>query len=299
MRNVLPGCMARVALVVSFAALLCHPFPGLAGPILGTAQSFAVLGYAGVTNAHSDPNAQTQIFGNVGASPAFLPSITGFPPGIVTGGAIYGAPSIADQALADINTAAVTLAGLAPTGTLTGENLGNGRTITPGVYFSSDVTALLDGTLTLDAQGNSGARFVFQLANALTTGSGSVVNVINGMPDTEVYWVLGKNAALGSGSTFAGNILAYSSISLDPTAMILCGRAFARTESVTLIDNSISNNNTLETFGISGRPDFGSYGFSGGSGDTTPSIPEPGTLTLLCVGLGAGVLLLGKFRSIR
>jgi type VI secretion system secreted protein VgrG len=297
MRNAIRKYAARVTLVVSFAGLLCHPFPGLATPVLGTAQSFAVLGYAGVTNAHSDPNAQTQIFGNVGASPAFLPSITGFPPGIVTGGAIYGAPSIADQALADINTAAVALAGLARTSTLTGENLGGGRTLAPGVYFLSDVTAILNGSLTLDAQNLPSALFVFQLANALTTGSGSVVNVINGRPDTEIYWVLGSSAALGPGSTFAGNILAYSSISLDPTAMILCGRAFARTESVTLIDNFISNNNTLEDFD-SGRPDFGSYGFSGGSGDTE-GIPEPGTLALLSVGLGAGLLLLRKFRSIR
>jgi hypothetical protein len=68
---------------------------------------------------------------------------------------------------------------------------------------------------------------------------------------------------------------------------------------VTLIDNLISNNNTAQDFG-SGRSDFGSYGFSGGAGgDTTPGIPEPGTFTLLSVGLGAGFLLLRKFRSIR
>lgn len=64
------------------------------------------------------------------------------------------------------------------------------------------------------------------------------------------------------------------------TASILCGRAIALTGAVTLVDNLISNNNTLEDFG-SDRPDFGSYGFSGG---TTP-VPEPATLTLLGMGM--------------
>ena len=177
MNKVFQRCNARAALgILSFIALFCNPLSGRAATILGSAQSFAVLGYAGVTNAHgSDP--ATVIFGNVGVSPLPLASITGFPPGTVSGGAIFGPPSIADQALADINTAAVTLAGLPFTSNLSNQNLGN-RTLTPGIYFLSDVTANLTGTLTLDAQNNPNAHFVFQLANALTTASGSVVNVI-------------------------------------------------------------------------------------------------------------------------
>ena len=59
--------------------------------------------------------------------------------------------------------------------------------------------------------------------------------------------------------------------------------------------NRISNNNTLQDFG-SGRSDFGSYGFSGGGAE---GVPEPGTLTLLSMGLAAGFLLLRKVRSVR
>ena len=293
MRNQVPRGAVRVALMVSFAALLCYPFPGWAGAILGSAQSFAVLGYAGVTNTGA-----TQIYGNVGVSPLPLTSITGFPPGTVTGGTILGPASIADLAKADITAAGITLAGLPVTSNLSTQNLGS-RTLTPGVYYLSDVTALLSGTLTLDALGNPNAHFVFQLAHALTTASGSVVNVINGNSGTELYWLLGSSAVLGSSSTFAGNILAGSSISLDSTAKIECGRAFAQTESVTLIDNLISGNCTSQNFDT-GRSDFGSLGFSGGSGGGgLQPIPEPGTLTLLGLGLGAGFLLLGKFRSIR
>ena len=296
MPSVFRRIAARVALIVPFAAFVFSPLPGLAASILGTAQSFAVLGYAGVTNAHVDPNAQTTIYGNVGVSPLPLTSITGFPPGLVTGGGILGPASPADQALADINTAAVSLAGLAMTSDLYTTNLG-GRTLTPGVYYLSDLTALLNGTLTLDAQGGPNSLFVFQLANALTTASGSAVHVINGNSGTEVYWVLGSSATLGSGSSFAGNILAYSSVSLDATAKIDCGRAFARTEAVSLIDNVVSDNCSAQGFGT-GRSDFGSLGFSGA--DAGPaSVPEPGTLGLLSIGLGLGFLSLRKFRSDR
>lgn len=293
MRNVKQRGTFRVALVVPFAALLCNPAPGLAG-VLGTAQSFAVLGAAGVTNTGA-----TQIFGNVGVSPLALTAVTGFPPGSVTGGGIFGPPSIADLALFDIDTAGITLSGLPVTGNLSGQNLGN-RTLTPGVYFLSDITALLTGTLILDAQNIPNAHFVFQLANALTTASGSVVNVINGNPGTEIYWVLGSGATLGSSSSFEGNIIAGSNVVLDSTASINCGRAFARTASVTLIDNLISSNCSAQNFGNGN--DFGSLGFSGGvavagGGGGIQAIPEPTPLSLLGMGLG-GFLLLRKFRSI-
>ncbi len=248
--------------------------------ILGVAQSFAVLGYAGVTNAHVLPNANTQIYGNVGVSPLSLAAITGFPPGVVTGGTLLGPGSWADQALADINTAAGYLIGLTVMSDISNTNLGN-RTLGAGVYHLSDTTALLDGTLVLDAGGDPNARFVFQLDNALATAVASVIQVINGGPGTEVYWVLGKSAALGAGSTFAGNILAYSSISLGATAQILGGRAFARTESVTLIDNFITSDSIGQ--------DFGSRGFSGGA--PASAVPEPGTAALLLFGLTASGLL--------
>src|ERR1022692_3938915 len=264
MRNPLQQVTARAALVLAFAALLCSPSPGLAGTIgyLGSAQSFAVLGYAGVTNAHSDPNPQTQIYGNVGVTPAALTYITGFPPGTVTGGTLLGpgptSPSVADQALADIDAAAIALSLLGVTGTYS-TNLG-GQTVVPGVYDLSSFATTLTGTVILDAQNSSNALFVFILPSTLTTASNSVVSVINGTPGTQVYWVLGSSAELGSGSTFEGNILAYARIALDPTAKIECGRAFSETASVTLIDNNISGNCTAQNFG-STQSDFGSLGF--------------------------------------
>src|SRR4029077_1893537 len=108
---------------------------------------------------------------------------------------------------------------------LTGQDLG-GKTLIPGVYcFSS--SAQLTGVLTLDAQGNSGAVFIFKMGSTLTTGSGARVNVINGDTPCNVFWQVGSSATLGTGATFVGNILALTSITVN-TGTNVTGRALAR-----------------------------------------------------------------------
>jgi hypothetical protein len=252
-----------------------------AAPFLGSAQSFSVLGAAGVTNAHSDPNPQTRIWGDVGTDPAALTAITGFPPAIVTGGSIYGPGGLALAARNDVTTAYGILSRLSGVNQSTPE-LG-GQILIPGVYsFAS--SAQLTGTLTLDFQGNPNADFVFQIDSTLTTASSSFINVINGGASSGVFWQVGSSATLGSDSVFAGNILALASISLNPRANILCGRAFALTGAVTLIDNTISNDCTAENFETV-RADFDSSGFSG----MDSTVPEPDSLVLML--LGASQLL--------
>jgi type VI secretion system secreted protein VgrG len=277
--------------VAALVALFC-PAWATATPYLGSAQSFAVLGHETVTNGHSAPNPTTQVYGNLGVTPGT--SVTGFnPDGTVSGGTIHINDEDAQRALADATTAYNTLAGLSITTNLTDQDLG-GLTLTPGVYrFNS--SAQLTGALTLDFQGNPNANFVFQVGTALTTGSSSVVNVINGNSTSGVYWLMGVTGGSGTGSAtlgpdtvFAGNILALASVGLDPRAAILCGRAFALNGGVTLVDNLISNNNTAEDFDT-GRSDFGSYGFSGGS-----PVPLPPSVYLFGSGL-VGLIGLRRF----
>jgi hypothetical protein len=207
-----------------------------ADAFLGTAARFAVLAGSTVTNT-----GPTTIIGDVGVSPGT--AVTGFPPGSIavgkpgSGGTIHSADAIAIQARNDVITAFNNLAGEPTTSNLTGLDLG-GLTLTPGVYrFNS--SAQLTGTLTLDAGGNPNARFDFQIGSTLTTASSSVVRVINGGFEDNVFWQVGSSATLGTTTEFEGNILALTSITLTTRASIACGRALAINGAVTMDTNFI------------------------------------------------------------
>lgn len=211
---------------VVFAASAAH---AQVAPSLGIAESAAVLGGSTVTNT-----GPSVITGNLGVSPGS--AVTGFPPGTVIGGTIHAADALALSAQTAVTTAYNHLAGQPCTADLTGQDLG-GLTLTPGVYcFSS--SAGLTGTLTLNAQGNGNAVFIFKIGSTLTTASSSVVALINGASPCNVFWQVGSSATLGTATTFSGNILALTSISLTTAARIV-GRALARNGAVTLDTNTV------------------------------------------------------------
>src|SRR4051812_6934853 len=218
--------------IAALASLLCAASPVLAqtAPSLGSAQSFAVLGGSTVTNTGS-----STISGDLGVSPGS--AVTGFPPGAVVNGTIHAADAVAGAAQTSLTAAYTNLAGQACTQDLTGQDLG-GKTLTAGVYcFSS--SAQLTGLLVLNAQGNASATFIFKTGSTLTTASGSSVSVINGGNPCGVAWKIGSSATLGTTTSFTGNLIALTSITLNTGANIV-GRALARNGAVTLDTNNIS-----------------------------------------------------------
>jgi subtilisin family serine protease len=199
-------------------------------PPLGAAQGFAVLGASTVTNTGA-----SVVTGNLGVSPGS--AVTGFPPGIVVAGAVHGADEAAFAAQDAVTTAYNSLVSRPCTQDLTGRDLG-GLTLTEGVYcFSS--SAQLTGTLTLDAEGRPHAVFIFKMGSTLTTASAASVVLTNGGSAGQVFWQVGSSATLGTATSFAGNILALTSITLTTGARV-SGRALARNGAVTLDTNVVT-----------------------------------------------------------
>ncbi|GGO58589.1 hypothetical protein GCM10012287_57080 [Streptomyces daqingensis] len=235
---------------------------------LGTADSYGVLGGQSVTNT-----GPSVVSGDLGVSPGS--AISGFPPGTVLG-TIHQNDAHAAQAQADLTTAYNNAAGQACDDDLTGQDLG-GLTLVPGVYCF-DSSAQLTGDLTLDAEGDPNAVWVFQIGSTLTTASSSNVNLINGASPCNVFWQVGSSATLGTDTDFVGTIMALTSITLN-TGADINGRALARNGSVTMDTNNVNasncaaatNGGTTDGGTTEGTTDGGTTGENGGTttGGTT------------------------------
>jgi hypothetical protein len=108
----------------------------------------------------------------------------------------------------------------------------------PGLYTASSSIGLT-GPLTLDAQGDPGAVFIFQVGSTLTTASNSSVVLTNGAQACNVFWQIGSSATLGTDTRFAGTVLALTSITANNGASV-DGRLLARNGAVTLDRNVIT-----------------------------------------------------------
>lgn len=218
--------IAVIAVVAASSIVLAQVSFAAPSASLGTANSFAILGASTVTSTGS-----STVTGDLGLSPGT--SVTGFPPATLTG-ALHVANSAALQAKNDLSSAFTTLSGEASTAVVSSE-LG-GTTRTPGVYDSASGNFAITGTLTLDAQGDSNAVFIFRTSSTLITAGASGVVLANGAQACNVFWLVGSSATLGANSQFKGTILAAVSITLT-TGASLEGRALARTGAVTLDGN--------------------------------------------------------------
>jgi hypothetical protein len=219
--------LAGLGLVACFIGA---PALAATAPSLGTAQGFSVLGASAVTN--TGPSVVT---GDLGIAPNNASSVTGFPPGTVAGATHY-ADGVALSAQNDAGTAYSALAGQ-PCNFNVSADLG-GMTLVPGVYCSASSMGLT-GTVTLDAQGDPNAVFVFKIGSTLTTASTSRVAVINSGQSCNVFWQIGSSATLGAGTAFTGTMIAQSSITLI-TGASASGRLLARTGAVSLDSNAVS-----------------------------------------------------------
>jgi hypothetical protein len=218
------------------------PAPG--GPttvLLGNAQRFALLAGSGLTNT-----GKTTVTGDVGAGVP-TPTETGFTscpaPGdcVTLTGANHVNDGVAFAGQAALTTAYNNAAGRTPTqvGTQLGTTL-----LKAGVYNSASGTFQITGPLTLDAQGNPDAVFIFQTASTLKTAVASSVNLVNGAQACNVFWKVGSAATLNATTDFVGTVMAHDDISLKDgvtvNGRLLAGAQANHAGAVTLIHDTIT-----------------------------------------------------------
>ena len=215
---------------------------------LSSADSFAILADTAITNT-----GPSVITGDVGLGPTSGgASITGLNDTTQVSGTIYAMnsagpagltgsnPDLIDAAKTALVTAYDNVAGQpVTTNYAAAHDLALvAETLTPGVYHG-DSSLGITGKLTLDAQGDPNAVFIFQANSTLITEKDSEVILINGAQACNVFWQVGSSATLKTSSIFKGNILALESISLQASANV-SGRLLARNGAVTLITNTVA-----------------------------------------------------------
>lgn len=198
---------------------------------------------------------------NVGIHPGVRTSITGFfdvdgGPGLIVNGNFHasddatptGIAASLNQAKLDLVEAYDAAMGAStPAPAIAPADLG-GQTLAPGIWTSASTMLLQNGNLTLDAQGDENAVWIFKVGSSFTSvgsgpfpsAAGGNVILTGGAKASNVFWVVGASAIIGDFTSFKGNVLAFSSITMNSGAQAE-GRMLARNGSVVLTSTNIIN----------------------------------------------------------
>jgi len=196
---------------------------------LGAASGFGLLAATTITNV---PGSSTFISGDIGLYPGT--SVTGFGAPVQVSGSYHLADYVAGYAINSAQ-AAFTLGMNLVSGSVMPADIG-GHRLVPGVY-SVATSLAITGVLVLDAGSNPNAIWIFQIGSTLTTAAGnSNIVLLGGAQASNIFWLVGSSATLGTGTTFAGNIIAQASVTVGTTAAI-SGRIIALTGAITLDGN--------------------------------------------------------------
>ena len=212
---------------------------------LGSSEKFGILAGVGVSNNAGFSEIRNM---DVGISPGVRSSVTGFPPAIIVEGAIYASDDITPLGISatlinakqDLTNAYLFAEGASTPAPATVSGDQGGKTLAPGIYKSTSTLLIQSGDLTLDAQGDANAVWIFQVASDFTTVGGAGGNVIlsGGAQAKNIFWQVGRSATIGNYTIFKGNILALTSITMNSHATIQ-GRLLARNGSIVMTDTNI------------------------------------------------------------
>ena len=212
---------------------------GPGAPDLKSAGDYGILAYSTVTNNAGASEIRNM---DVGVYPGT--AVTGFPPGVVINGTIKVAtdpspvPAELIQAKTDLTAAYLFAEAASSPAPVTVSGNQGGKTLAPGIYKSTSTLSVEGSDLTLDAQGDVNAVWIFQIASTFITTTGGNIVLSGGAQAKNVYWQVGSSATIGDYTSFHGNILALISITMNGYSTAV-GRMLTQTGGVTLTHTNI------------------------------------------------------------
>jgi hypothetical protein len=138
--------------------------------------------------------------------------------------------------------------GTAPQGIALAGELG-GLTLYPGTYTNASTVDITNGDLTLDAQGDPNAYWIFQIGSSLTVGEAGFprnITLAHGANAANIFWAVASSATINGagGGTFEGTIISYSGISVSTAGnaaiTTINGRLIAMNASTTIVNTVIN-----------------------------------------------------------
>src|SRR3989304_6626221 len=208
-------------------------------PPMGTADEFVLFSSVGaVTNVGITGPAKylTDLTGNVGTNSG---SSTGF--GNVNG-VMHDGDGASNTCAADLLTAYNFLAAAIPDSTIVNPVIGKDSTFKAGTYLLPGA-ASLDSFLTLDAEGDPNAVFIFKMpaappVYAFSTSANSKVHLINGAQACNVFWFITGQVNIGTGTTMRGTIISGGALNMSASDT-LEGRALTINGAITVDNGNI------------------------------------------------------------
>lgn len=252
------------SLAALFTTFVFAQAPQAYAPSLGNAASFALFGGGG---GATNQGQNTILHGSLGTTSVpttvtgFTDGVTGIPyttaaganNGNVTGGIYSSSDAVstafASQTSLDINAAYLAISPASqPGGINPGAGQLGGLTLTPGVYQAVDFI-ITNVDLTLDAQGDPNAVWVFQSTASLTVGMpGAPRSVImtNGGLARNVFWYVGSGAVIntGGGGVMSGTIISSAAITTSTAGSVIQtvvnGRILCLNAGVTIVNTTVN-----------------------------------------------------------
>ena len=219
--------------ILSSVTLLSFPIVNFSqAPNLNTAANYVLFTTAGAVGN----TGISQITGNIGANAG---DITGFePPTILTGNIDFG-NVVTAQCSADLQAAYDELYNMIPTSTSHTPAFGSGETLFAGVYEIAAAGSVA-GDLTLDAQENPNAVFIFKFGGAFTTGASTTIHLINGAKACNVFWGAEGAISMAAITDMKGTLIANNGAISMGAGGILEGRMFSTTGAASVYEVSIT-----------------------------------------------------------